>query len=77
MMSSADFFKLNQLFRKILSRIPSECQTFFERDLARRFVGLGLNLNCKQTVSADDTRQSTRVHVATITHFIWMDSPCI
>ena len=38
-LSSAAFFQ-NQFFRKILSEIPSECQT--DPDQARRFVGPGL-----------------------------------
>ena len=45
---SADFFQ-NQLFRKILSGIPSECYTVC--------VGPDLDPNCLQSLSANDTRR--------------------
>ena len=48
------FFKIN-FFRKILSGIPSECQTVFDPDQARHFVGSDLGPNCLQRLSADDT----------------------
>ena len=44
-LSSADFFQ-NQLFRKILSGIPSECQT------VRIQVGSDLGPNCLQRLFA-------------------------
>ena len=46
---------LNQLFRKILLGIPSECQTVLDPDQVRRFVGPDLGPNCVQKLSSDDT----------------------
>ena len=51
--TSSDFFQ-NQLFRKILSGIPSECQTVWTQ--ARpNVIGPGLDPNCLQRLSGDDT----------------------
>ena len=52
-LSSADFFQ-NQLFRKILSGLPLECQTVWITDQARQNVGPDLCPNCLQRLSADD-----------------------
>ena len=49
---SADLFQ-NQLFRKILSGIPSVCQAV--RIQIRRFVGPDLGPNCLLRLSADNT----------------------
>ena len=55
---SADFFQ-NQLFRKIILGLPSECQTLLDPDQAQRFVEPDLGPNCLQRLSADGTgRQS-------------------
>ena len=35
---SADFFLLNEPFRKFLTGIPLECQTVFDRDQAQHLV---------------------------------------
>ena len=43
------FFQ-NQLFRKVLSDIPSECQTTWVQN-----VGPDLDPNCLQKLSADNT----------------------
>ena len=51
-LSSAIFFK-NQLFRKILSEIPSVSQSL-DPDQAQHFVGPDLGPNCLQRLSADD-----------------------
>ena len=47
-------FFLNQLFRKILSGIPSECQTDW---IQVSFVRPDLDPNCLQKLSADVTRR--------------------
>ena len=49
---SADFFQ-NQLFRKILSGIPSVSNSL-DPDQARQFVGPELGPNCLQKLSAED-----------------------
>ena len=54
-LSSADFFFQNQLFRKLLSGIPSECKKGLDPDQARSFVGPYLGQNCLQRLSPDDT----------------------
>ena len=51
----ANFFQ-NQLFRKILSGIPS-VSTSLDPDQTRHFVGSDLGLNCLLKLSADDTRR--------------------
>ena len=53
-MSSADFFQ-NQLFRKILSGMPSVLKSL-DSDRARHFVRPDLGPNCLQKLSADDTK---------------------
>ena len=53
-LSSADFFQ-NQLFRKILSGIPSGVSNSLDPDQARQNVGPDLGPNCLQRLSADDT----------------------
>ena len=59
------FFKIN-FFKKILSEIPSECQTVLDPDQALQFVGPDLGPNCLPRLSADDTgRQSTMAATAT------------
>ena len=56
---SADFFQ-NQLFRNILSGIPSEClENSIDPDQAPQFVGPDLGSNCLQKLSVGGTsRQS-------------------
>ena len=55
------FFKIH-LFPKILSGIPSECQTDLNPDQARHFVGPDVDPNCLQRLSADKTsRQLNKV----------------
>ena len=56
LLSSADFFQ-NQLFRKILSGIPTECQTDWIQIRPDNFVGLDLNPIFLQRLLADDTRR--------------------
>ena len=51
---SADFFQ-NNIFKKILSGIPSGYHRF-DLDQAQRFVGPDLGPNCLQKLSADDTQ---------------------
>ena len=51
-LSSGDFFQ-NQLFRKIISGIPSMSNSL-DSDQARHFVRPDLGPNCLQKVSADD-----------------------
>ena len=46
-LSSADFFQI-QLFQKILSGIPSECQNSLDSDQAPHFVGPDLSTSCLQ-----------------------------
>ena len=52
---SSDFFQ-NQLFQKLLSRIPSVSNSL-DRDQARHFVGPDLGPNCLQRLSEDGTRR--------------------
>ena len=52
-MLSADFFFQNQLFGKILSGIPSECQTV--RIQVRPDILPDLSPKCLQILSTDDT----------------------
>ena len=52
-LSSADYFQ-NQLSPKILSGIPSECQTVWIQ-IRPDSVGPDLGPNCLQGFSADDT----------------------
>ena len=54
LLSSADFFQ-NQLFRKILSGIPSVSYSL-DPDQARQNVGPDLGPICLQKLSADDTK---------------------
>ena len=55
-LSSADFFK-NQLFRKILSEIPSECEIVWTQIRSDLFVGPDLGPNCLQRLSEKDCRE--------------------
>ena len=50
---SADFFQ-NQLFRKILSGVPSVSNSL-DPDQVRHYVGPDLGPNCLRRLSADDT----------------------
>ena len=50
---SADFFQ-NQLFRKILSGIPSESNSL-DPDQAQHFIEPDLGLICLQAISTEDT----------------------
>ena len=52
--SSADIFQ-NQLFRKTLSGIPTECQTILDPYQARHFVRPDLGSNFLQKLSEEDT----------------------
>ena len=45
----------NQLLWKVLSVLQSDCQTVFDPDQARHFVGPSLGPNCLHMSSADDT----------------------
>ena len=49
------FFLQNQLFRKILSRVPPGCQKGLDPDQSRRNVGPDLAPSCLQRLSADYT----------------------
>ena len=53
LLSSADFFQ-DELFQKILSGTPSECQNNLDTDQDRHSVGPDLGPNCLQRLSADD-----------------------
>ena len=53
---SADIFQ-NQLFQKILSGIPSECQTDGIQIRLDKILGPDMNPNCLQKLSADNTRR--------------------
>ena len=59
--SSSDFFK--STFRKIISGIPSECQTVW---IQIRTVGPDMGKNCLQRLSADDT--SNNMMTLTLCH---------
>ena len=48
---------LNQLFRKLRSEIPLECQTVLDPDQAQQNIWPDLDPNCLQRLSADDTRR--------------------
>ena len=69
-LSSADFFQ-NYFFEKILSRIPSECQTVWTLIRPDEIVGPDLGPNCFPRLSADDTgRQRVTSHVTRFS--IWV-----
>ena len=57
-LSSADFFKIN-FFAKILSAIPSECQTEWIQIRPDVFVRPDLGPICLQRLSADSTRRQS------------------
>ena len=55
-LSSTDFFQ-NQLFRKIISGIPSVCQTDWIHTRPDVSAGPDLVPSCLQELSADDIRR--------------------
>ena len=67
-MSSADFFK-NHLFREIISGTLSGMSKGLDPDQDRHFVGLDLDRNCLQRLSADDkscSKQGKRLSFAEV-----------
>ena len=53
-LSSAEFFQ-DQIFRKVLSGKPSECQIDWIQTRPDIFVGPDQGPNCLQKLSADDS----------------------
>ena len=56
-LSSAVFFFKKQLFRKNYFRKTIRVSNSLDPDQVRHFVGPGLDPNCLQKLSADDTRR--------------------
>ena len=77
-LSCADIFQ-HQLFRKILSLIPSVSNSL-EPDQARNYVGPDVGPNCLQRLSAADTNRQTSADIFQHQFFrkilSWIPSEC-
>ena len=76
-LSSAVFFFQNQLFRKIISGIPSECQTVWTQIRPDVLSGSDLGPNCLQKLADNSKPSSAKIqklryslHAQLILHYL-------